>query len=772
MANKKISELTELTTPSSVDLLPIVDDPAETPVTKKITIANLIPSIDFSFPDYNEADQGLTGNGKSAKAYIDTIGTTNGGTLVFRHNSGGATTTYQFSTDETIPSNIKVEIEKGAILSIDSGITLTINGPFSAGLYQVFSGDGSVVFDGEVIQVGYAEWFGIDGTADEVELNKIAATGVKTVELLAKTYTCDAQFTVPKNVNLVGQGIENAVLDFDTATGSFADGSCIYNEGDGLVSLGVLSADITKGSKTVTCPSPPDVTTGDVIVIYDSADSSYSSWRTYYRAGEYGIVDSVSGTDITLVHGTFAAYSSGGTRTVYKLSNPSTSQFKNFQVKGNVTGATALNALKIRYGRNNVISNVKIPDSYYTGLSITQCFNVKIENVDSSITDLHHSSGNVYPFGISNSQEVILDHVSGWSPWHVISPGGGDYVGCVPNRHLLIQNSNLKATAAICAIGFHGNIEYSGVDNCVVDGIILGGNHTFATNNTINMNGLPYAVHLGEASGFDHVIRGNKVNILTSPSSGRGAFVNVGGGEYSISSDTTSGGTLNIFENKIYYVVSDDNINAITISNRGCTQTDLRIVCNDNQIIGAYDSRGNDFGIAVKVISGAAFADVKIENNLFYSFGISVQGTISVNVSNNTIERSGSEGIVVGKGSVISETPDVYTISNNVVKKSRLAGIYIVGNDTEGILKAYVTNNVSIENIRAATGANSTDVNLHIQKVKDVYSYHNLLGSAEAEQNYPTYYYIITNLYEDHNKFYGTGTVQYNDVTNKYGTNF
>lgn len=42
MANQKITELTALTTPATEDLLPIVDDPAGTPVTKKITIANLL----------------------------------------------------------------------------------------------------------------------------------------------------------------------------------------------------------------------------------------------------------------------------------------------------------------------------------------------------------------------------------------------------------------------------------------------------------------------------------------------------------------------------------------------------------------------------------------------------------------------------------------------------------------------------------------------------------------------------------------------------------
>tara|TARA_R110002074_G_scaffold373818_1_gene550034 strand:- start:2965 stop:3768 length:804 start_codon:yes stop_codon:yes gene_type:complete len=46
MANSKIENLGELTAPISTDILPIVDDPAVTPITKKVTIANLLAVYD------------------------------------------------------------------------------------------------------------------------------------------------------------------------------------------------------------------------------------------------------------------------------------------------------------------------------------------------------------------------------------------------------------------------------------------------------------------------------------------------------------------------------------------------------------------------------------------------------------------------------------------------------------------------------------------------------------------------------------------------------
>ena len=42
MATKKITELTNLATPVGADILPIVDDVAGTPTTKKVTATNLM----------------------------------------------------------------------------------------------------------------------------------------------------------------------------------------------------------------------------------------------------------------------------------------------------------------------------------------------------------------------------------------------------------------------------------------------------------------------------------------------------------------------------------------------------------------------------------------------------------------------------------------------------------------------------------------------------------------------------------------------------------
>lgn len=161
------------------------------------------------FPDHNEADQGVAGNGRSANTYIDAINT-DSATLVFQHNSGGATTTYTFSTNETIPSNIACKIEPGAILSIDNGVTLTINGPLEAGLHQIVSGAGAVSFGAGAVKEVYPEWWGIDGTADEAQIN-LAITSISEgeVELQNTTYTIADSILMDDNVTLQGKGVSS-----------------------------------------------------------------------------------------------------------------------------------------------------------------------------------------------------------------------------------------------------------------------------------------------------------------------------------------------------------------------------------------------------------------------------------------------------------------------------------------------------------------------------------------------------------------------------------
>jgi len=66
--------------------------------------------------------------------------------------------------DITIPENVHVGVLKSGLFNISSGKTLTINGPFEAGLYQVFSGDGTITFSNSSVNEIQAIWYKTGGS--------------------------------------------------------------------------------------------------------------------------------------------------------------------------------------------------------------------------------------------------------------------------------------------------------------------------------------------------------------------------------------------------------------------------------------------------------------------------------------------------------------------------------------------------------------------------------------------------------------------------------
>jgi hypothetical protein len=67
------------------------------------------------------------------------------------------TGTITIADNTTIGSNIALRVFKGGKFSVNSGITLTINGPIDAGPYQIFSGSGAVALGG--VSTIYDAWY-------------------------------------------------------------------------------------------------------------------------------------------------------------------------------------------------------------------------------------------------------------------------------------------------------------------------------------------------------------------------------------------------------------------------------------------------------------------------------------------------------------------------------------------------------------------------------------------------------------------------------------
>lgn len=241
----------------------------------------------YYYVDYNESDQGAAGSGYSVKDIVDSVGSTNA-VMVFRNNSGSATTTYTFSTDETILANIKVVVEPGALLSPAAGVTLTIAGPLDAPIMKIFSGSGTVAFTAGHLTELYPNWWGFDvsasastnDTAFTACLNAALSAGID-IKLTAGTFSLNpikytfTDSTTQPGICIEGQGSAmtmdtnraKTLLDFSGLSNTGSDVALEF-ETTGTGSLVGMSF------KNLSLRGPGNVTANTTKGIYVNADIS------------------------------------------------------------------------------------------------------------------------------------------------------------------------------------------------------------------------------------------------------------------------------------------------------------------------------------------------------------------------------------------------------------------------------------------------------------------------------------------------------------------
>jgi hypothetical protein len=152
MADVKISELPLNAAPTADDLLAMVDGGT---VTKKCTIGAAL-AVSMGWYD--------SSSWASINAAVAAIGATQV-TLVI-------STAETLTANLTIPATLNLAILKSGSIAKASTYTLTINGPFEAGLYQVFSGfdAADVTFGAGAVKEAYPEWWGPNTTPGTTDM--------------------------------------------------------------------------------------------------------------------------------------------------------------------------------------------------------------------------------------------------------------------------------------------------------------------------------------------------------------------------------------------------------------------------------------------------------------------------------------------------------------------------------------------------------------------------------------------------------------------------
>lgn len=93
----------------------------------------------FNVKGYGAVGDGSTNDYTAINATL-TAAATSGGVVQFPSSTNG----YKISTNITIPYNVTIRLEPGAVLKPDGGVTIRIQGPIDADAYQIFGGAGTV----------------------------------------------------------------------------------------------------------------------------------------------------------------------------------------------------------------------------------------------------------------------------------------------------------------------------------------------------------------------------------------------------------------------------------------------------------------------------------------------------------------------------------------------------------------------------------------------------------------------------------------------------
>lgn len=347
-------------------------------------------------------------------------------------------------------------------------------------------------------------------------INYIGSTG-QTLYIPSGTYRISHVLTTTSDLIMEGDG-DTSIIDVTGIAGGF----------DAITVTGSLTqiediAVANQGNATITFVSPPSLSVPDVFVLYDPTDYSWSTARSYYRAGEWCEFRGSSGNDAYLTNTLYAGYNPASLN-VYKLNSPVVS-LKNFRV----VGTSVENVIKISLCNKPVVENVT---GYSEGNSILifdRCYNVRMVN-----RDMYNKGRGTDDYGISigNCQNVRIWDGEFYARRHGIAAGGGDDTACVPTRNVRVIGATIKndVTSNVYSADMHGNIEDFHYQDCrIYNGAAMSGKDSGYDNCVITASGIGVIIYVDEVKGGELRARNCDMLGTSDPSSGSRGIIDVGG---------------------------------------------------------------------------------------------------------------------------------------------------------------------------------------------------------------------------------------------------
>jgi hypothetical protein len=271
-------------------------------------------------------------------------------------------------------------------------------------------------------------------------------------------YTSNVVWVKPyKNIKLSGGGTLKGINAYFTIQGTIDD-------------YGQLVTSSAKGGKKVGLSSTENIKVGDVVIIHNQNNYSFSKHRPEYHDGEFNVVSKVDGNELSFEQSLVGNYTSLTKIKLFKL-NPVTLAFQDINI---LAEGNSVFSSRIKFSRGLRIDNSKVKainsNSCVSALVIDKSYDFEINGGHfSNDTPSNNQSGTQYGISISNSQLGEVDRVTAHAARHATATGGDAEDGAVPCRYIKIKKSKLSNDGTIYSADFHGNTADSGYYDCVID---------------------------------------------------------------------------------------------------------------------------------------------------------------------------------------------------------------------------------------------------------------------------------------------------------------
>lgn len=546
--------------------------------------------------------------------------------------------------------------------------------------------------------------FGPIGTADDTDTFVAAlASGPGIVTSPADGHRFTKGFTVPPGRYLQFNGSGATELDFRDMTDP-VNGAAIYGEG-ARSALPALASPIALRATTITFASVPDVQPGDWLQIANPADSSFSSFRTYYRAGENVRVKSVSGTTVTLTSATYDAYPA--TVTVRKV----------MPWRGAVRGARmtlreGLMGALFLHATGQAINDLVVSGSNQHHVRFDQGYGLTVEGL--TVWDRTTAGTTNYGLGLVNCQDVdvITPHLS--TTRHGLAITGADVDGAVPNRNITIHGGTIDGDQVGADI--HGNSEWITYVNVnMPGGIVVAGDHTRVRGGRIRNKPGMRAIAGRELLGWDHHFEDVDIDVTSDMDANLGV----------VSLEGTAGTTRTdgVFRfrgtvNQYGYTPGQGVVHVYNNGGAAANDVEIDLTVPTSQL----PATGTDWkAAAVRAAAGGGFRDVRVSvraKRLGVLIACSPRTAVLDGCELIEPPRTGLDVIYIGTPAYASTT----VISrDNYVYAAGQTGIYYYPHATAGAAGLIQsTNDTAIDCNASSAGAGNNGASITLRNALDV----------------------------------------------------